>query len=52
MKSGLKTSEFWLTLGIVIAKVFIPDLPDEAIWSVAAYALSRGAAKMKKEETK
>lgn len=52
MKSGFKTSEFWLTLGTVVAKLFIPDLPDEAIWSTAAYAISRGAAKVAKKEEK
>jgi hypothetical protein len=54
MKSGWKTSEFWVTavavLGLVISSIATPLSPRYAAIgaaiSASAYALSRGLAKM------
>lgn len=54
MKSGWKTSEFWVTalsiLGLVVSSVATPLSPKYAAIgaavSAAAYAISRGLAKM------
>jgi len=50
MKPGIKTSEFWLTVAITIAKLAYPDLPDEAAYTVIAYILSRVVVKATKKE--
>jgi hypothetical protein len=44
-KPGYRTSEFWLTVATAVAKAVLPDLPDEAVWTVIAYILSRGTVK-------
>jgi len=46
MKAGFKTSEFWLTLIVSVAKTFFPDIPDEAIFAVIAFVLSRLGVKI------
>ena len=47
--SGMKSSEFWMTMVAAILKMFAPALgaefPDEAMLAVAAYVVSRGLAK-------
>lgn len=57
MKSGWKTSEFWLSLFAACAPTlsnagYMPPLDTTStaalISSVAAYAISRGLAKLKK----
>lgn len=48
-RRGTKTSEFWLTLitvGIMIVeKAFDIDLPDDPLYAIVAYILSRGWVK-------
>ncbi len=49
MKSGLKTSEFWVAVVTallpVVKKFFVPDLPIEMIIGLGSYIISRGIAK-------
>ena len=45
LSTGAKTTEFWITLAITVAKTIWPDLPNEAIYAVIAYVLSRTAVK-------
>jgi hypothetical protein len=46
-KSGLKSTEFWVTIASVALKLFYPDFPDEALAATGAYVVSRGIAKIK-----
>ena len=47
MKAGWKTSEFWVTLGMIVVKQFFPDIPEESLYAVIAYVLARTGVKMK-----
>lgn len=55
MKSGVKTSEFWVAiLGAILAallkaNVLPGDFPHEAFLVLAAYVVSRGLAKLRAE---
>ena len=50
MTAGMKSSEFWMTIIGALLLAFkqhvLPDLPNESIYAVMAYAVSRGLAKM------
>lgn len=46
MNPGVKTTEFWLTLIAVVTKAIWPEMPNEALMTVAAYVASRGVAKL------
>lgn len=49
IRNGIKTSEFWLTiLGIglgIVKKYILPDLPEEAFYTIIVYILSRAGVK-------
>lgn len=49
MKSGLKTTEFWLTLITaalgVLKATCCPDIPEESIYTAIAYILGRSWVK-------
>lgn len=50
MKSGWKTTEFWITLATALASLFAPMVPNQWRAPVAgaagiAYTISRGLAK-------
>ena len=47
MKTGFKTSEFWITLLLIVAKKIYPDIPEEAFYTVIAYIMARGGIKLK-----
>lgn len=50
MTKGMKSSEFWLSIGTFIAawiaRRFDAELPMEAVAAVIAYVISRGVAKL------
>ena len=43
--SGMKSSEFWVTIIGAVALPFIPDFPVESVAVLVAYVISRGLAK-------
>ncbi len=45
MTNGMKSSEFWVTLVLAALTSVFPDLPEEAVYTVIAYIVSRGVAK-------
>jgi len=45
MKAGIKTTEFWLTIAMSVAKMIDPDVPSEAVYAVIAYVLARAGVK-------
>jgi len=51
-RTGLKTTEFWVTIASVLLKAFVPDFPDEALMATGAYVVSRGVAKVRTPQDK
>lgn len=45
MKPGWKTTEFWVMLGGIVAKVFVPSIPDDLIALAGTYIVGRAAQK-------
>lgn len=46
MRSGWKTSEFWMMLGAIAAKALVPDMPDEVVYGAMTYVAGRVANKV------
>jgi hypothetical protein len=45
LKTGLKTTELWVTVGISLLKMFWKDFPDDAFLAVFAWASARAGQK-------
>ena len=45
MRSGLKTTEFWLTGLAGLLATFLPDFPQESLLAVGSWVAARGVQK-------
>ena len=45
MKAGWKTSEFWIVIGLTVAKALVPQIPDELVTLAGTYVIGRAAQK-------
>jgi len=45
MRSGIKTTELWVTIGLAVAAAIFPDIPQEAITALVIWVVGRAGQK-------
>lgn len=45
IRSGLKTTELWITVAGGFLMQFIPDFPQESLYAMGSWVMARGAQK-------
>lgn len=45
VRSGLKTTELWITVAGGFLMQFVPDFPQEGLWALGSWVVTRGAQK-------